>query len=142
MTGRSEAMIYVRSLINRTDMGSAKVRGRTSAYAAIHHRSSPVASWQAKSGDPYWMFTVRKRLESKFRVNVRGHIQRFITGTKGVDTPMGKARKMTKAQRNLEKNIGEEPIKAARWGAMEGKRLAPKKTGTLVRAIDWKRIRR
>jgi hypothetical protein len=142
MSRASEAMIFVKSLVNRSDMGSSKVRGRTSAYAAIHHRSNPTAPWQAKSGDPYWMFTIRGQIAQNFNVGVRTHIQRFISDTRGVDSPERKAKKLMVASDKLEKRVDEEPIKAARYGVDMGRRIAPRRTGTLVRAIDWRRINR
>ena len=134
-------MLFVRSLTNPKG-GSRKTRGRASAYSAIHHLSSPSASWQAKTGDPYWMFTIRKQIEQKFNVRVRIHAQRFIKEMGGTDSPASKATKAKKANKRLDKNVGDEPGRAARWGAQQGKQRAPRDTGTLIRAIDWRQIKR
>lgn len=73
------AMVWVRPLVNPKG-GSARTKGRASAYAAIHH-ALPLGAHsqgQARTNDPHWMFTVKRELKRRYGTKMVGHIQRFI----------------------------------------------------------------
>lgn len=137
MVSRSRALITVKPLVNPLG-GSRRTGGRATAYAAIHHKLSigNHRAGQARTGDPHWMFTVQEKARNDFNTTIQGHIQDF-TGNKRSSRLENYSRELQRDVDKLVIRTNETPLMVAKRGALLGKKLAPKKTRTLMRAISY-----
>lgn len=134
MAEKSEALIYVKQAQNPKYAGR---RGRVPRYAAIHHASPLGARWQPVTGDPHWGFTTRKWVAGALGRNIRVHIQKFIGS--GGTTPISEfIRRFERRTGKLSEDVRASPGEAARAGVQFARGIAPRDTGSLIGAIDWK----
>ena len=69
---KKEAIIMVRPLQNPKYRG---MKGLTTRYAIIQHSSPRQSPWQAKTGDPHFMITVRDLINDRFKGLIRSTLE-------------------------------------------------------------------